>query len=306
MRAAFLGTPSAAVPALAALTTIAEVPLVITRPDAPRGRSGRPAPPAVKVAARDWGIELAQPTDDRELVAALRARALDVAVVVAYGRILTRVVRETTRVGFVNLHFSLLPRWRGAAPVERSILAGDETTGVSLMVLDDGLDTGPILAERRTEIDEVETAGTLTGRLAGLGAGLLVNTLPEFLSGVRLPAQQFDGGATSAPRLTTAEAEILSSDGPDAIVRKVRAYNPRPGAWLSIDGQRLKIWAASESDYSAEPGMLRDFGGTPVLGVESGSVALDLVQAAGKRITPGADWWRGHRAASVKVDPSPS
>ena len=158
MRAAFLGTPSAAVPPLAALLDVADVPVVVTRPDAPKGRSGRPAPPPVKLAAAEWGIEVAQPASSKELLTVLRGHALDLGVVVAYGRILGSEALATTRAGFVNLHFSLLPRWRGAAPVERSILAGDAVTGISLMHLDEGMDTGPIISAVETPIEDDETA----------------------------------------------------------------------------------------------------------------------------------------------------
>ena len=302
MRAAFLGTPSAAVPSLAALTEIADVAAVVTRPDAPRGRSGRPEPPPVKVAAVEWGLDVAQPADSHELAAALDGLALDIAVVVAYGRLLSGKVLAVTRAGFVNVHFSLLPRWRGAAPVARAILAGDAATGVSLMVLDEDLDTGPVVAVAETEIGEEETAGVLTARLAVLGARLLETTLPAYLAGARTPAPQFEAGVTAAPVLTTAGARLNPEEGLEPALRKVRAYNPKPGAWLSIDGVRVKVWAASGFSGDVPRGHLVEEGGVPVVGFADGGAALDRVQAAGKKPASGAAWWRGRRGGATAVD----
>jgi methionyl-tRNA formyltransferase len=154
MRAVFLGSPPEAVPSLEALLEVADVPMVITQPDRPRGRSGTPVPPEVKVAAREHGVEVVQPTDHHELLAALQDAAHDVALLTAYGRLIRPEALGVPAHGFVNVHFSLLPRWRGASPVVRAILAGDDTTGVTLMQMDEGLDTGPTIAVRGTVIDE--------------------------------------------------------------------------------------------------------------------------------------------------------
>lgn len=302
MRAAFFGTPAAAVPALAALADVADVQLVVTRPDAARGRSSRPQRPAVKLAAQEWGFRVAQPQDQSSLPTVLRECDLDIAVVVAYGRMLRGEVLASTRVGFVNLHFSLLPRWRGAAPVERTILSGDQDTGVTLMVLDEGLDTGPVIAVVETAVSPDETGGSLTARLAHLGADLLAGTLPDYLKGNRDPAPQIDAAATHAPRLTTAEARLDPGDDPESTLRKVRALNPRPGAWLSIAGERLKVWAASQVDSTAPQSSIVDADGIPVLGVAGGSVALEEVQPAGKRRVSGAAWLRGRRNLEMVVD----
>lgn len=301
MRAAFLGTPAAAVPSLTALAEIGEIEVVVTMPDAARGRSKRPQPPPVKVAAREFGFAVAQPDDDATLLSALEGRDLDVAVVVAYGRILRPAVLATTRVGFVNVHFSLLPRWRGAAPVERAILAGDDVTGVSLMVLDEGLDTGPVISVAETEVRGEENAGELTARLAHLGADLLTGALPAFMSGKRDPAPQIDAGATYAPRLTTGEARLDPDDDVATTLRKVRAFNPRPGAWLEADGQRVKVWVASEGSVLVPNGRIVADGSVPVLGVDGGAVVLDVVQPAGKTPTDGASWWHGVRAPALEV-----
>ena len=302
MRAAFFGTPAAAVPALAAFADVADVQLIVTRPDAARGRSSRPEPPAVKLAAQEWGFRVAQPQDQSTLPAFLRECDLDIAVVVAYGRILRPEVLASTRVGFVNLHFSLLPRWRGAAPVERTILTGDTDTGVTLMVLDDGIDTGPVIAVAETAVGPDETGGSLTARLAHLGADLLVATLPDYLAGNREPAPQIDAAATHAAPLTTAEARLDPGDDAETILRKVRAFNPRPGAWLSMGGERLKVWVASEIDIVVAQSGIVGADGLPVLGVAGGSIALEVVQAAGKRAVSGTAWLRGRRDPEIVVD----
>ena len=302
MRAVFLGTPAAAVPALAALVQIADVAVVITQPDAPRGRSRRLASPPIKVAAVEWGIEVSQPTDDAQLLSTLRREEIDVGVVVAYGRILSRPTLDTTRFGFVNVHFSLLPRWRGAAPVERAILAGDDLTGVSLMVLEEGLDTGPVIAVTESPIDDDETGGMLTARLSYLGADLLSAALPEYLAGKRQPAAQIGAGASHARWLTTAEAVIDPMAGAQAIVRKVRAFNPRPGAWLRAGDTRLKVLQASGSDEVVQQGSIALLAGEAVLGVPDGSVVLNRVQAEGRTSMSGDSWLRGLRVDEIAVE----
>lgn len=295
MRAGFFGTPSAAVVCLAALVDIADVPLVVTMPDRPKGRRGSPTPPPVKEAALEWGLEVAQPTSSAELGAAVADAELDVGVVVAYGRILHSEVLSATRVGFVNVHFSLLPRWRGAAPVERAILEGDEVTGVCLMVLDEGLDTGPLVSVVETPIADDETGGSLGARLSHLGAGLLADALPGFMIGDLQPAPQIATGATHAPKLTVAEAELDPHRGAGELERAVRAFDPRPGAWLLVEGRRMKVKAASLADDGPELGVIAGRDGAPVLGTVDGGLRLEKVQPAGKRVQTGAEWLNGRR-----------
>ncbi len=299
MRAAFFGTPPAAVPSLAALASIADVPLVVTRPDKARGRSGRGAPSAVKEAAADWGLPIAQPRHVGELA----DLDVDVAVVVAYGQILPAPVLALPRRGFVNVHFSVLPRWRGAAPVARAILAGDATTGVSLMVLDEGMDTGPVLAREETQIGELERAGELTARLAARGASLLADYLAAYVRGDVVPEAQDDEAATLAPKLTTAEARIDRAAPADDVLRRVRAFHPRPGAWLEADGERLKVLAAAPTaDAGLRPGRIEAKGGEAVLTTGVGSVALLIVQPSGKAPMPGAAWMNGRRAEPAELE----
>lgn len=302
MRAAFLGTPASAIPSLTALAGITDVAVVVTTPDARKGRGRRTAVAPVKAAANEFGFEVVQPATGAQLLAALRGRDLDVGVVVAYGRILRPDVLASTRVGFVNVHFSLLPRWRGAAPVERTILAGDELTGVSLMQLDEGLDTGPVISVAETDVGSDESAGELTARLAYLGAELLSGTLMEFLGGRRDPAPQIEAAATLAPMLTTSEARLDPEDDVETTLLKIRAYNPRPGAWLMAGGNRLKVWKGSAGAFGAEGGSIVAIGEGAVLGVAGGSVKLDIVQPEGKGPMDGASWLRGRHADRVAVD----
>ena len=173
---------------------------VVTQPDRPKGRGRHLEAPPVKKAAQEWGLPVHQPRDSTDLLSLFRSDQLDVAVVVAFGRILKPAVLDTTEHGFVNVHFSLLPRWRGAAPVERAILAGDEFTGISLMVLDQGMDTGPVFAAVETPINEHESAGQLTGRLASLGADMLRDHLDVYVHGRLRAARQMKTGATAARR----------------------------------------------------------------------------------------------------------
>lgn len=305
MRAAFLGTPAAAIPSLAALIDVADIAVVITRPDRAKGRSGKPTPPAVKIAAREWGLSVEQPSTREQLESVLQRAEADVAVVVAYGRILTRTALETTPAGFVNVHFSLLPRWRGAAPVERAILAGDSTTGVSLMQIDEGLDTGPVIAAVETPIASDETGGSLSGRLSYLGAMLIDDVMPDLMAGRLEAAPQLGIGATAAGLLTPSEARIDPAWAVDYAERAIRAFNPRPGAWFAMEGKRFRVYEASLSDESVTPGVIAPFNGEAVLGLHGGSLALDVIQPAGKARMSGTAWLNGRRGAGGRIDATP-
>ncbi len=302
MRTAFFGTPPAAVPALAALATVADIRLVVTRRDRPRGRSRRPQASAVKQAAGDWGLPVAQPQRAGDLADRLRDLDLDVAVVVAYGQLLPGAVLAAPRRGFINVHFSLLPRWRGAAPVQRAILAGDEVTGVTLMQLDEGLDTGPVLVSEETPIGPAERAGELTARLAGLGARLLADYLQAFAYGHLVSVSQDDGAATLAAKVQTEEARLGREMAAEEVVRRVRAFHPRPGAWLELEDGRLKVLrAAPAEDTRLRPGWIEASGGAAVLTGGAGSVELLEVQPAGKDPMPGAAWMNGRRGEPAEV-----
>lgn len=305
MRAAFLGTPAAALPSLAAVLDVADVELVITQPDRPRGRGRRPMPPPVKMAAEEWGIPVEQPGDADALRDTIRRSGVDLAVAVAYGRIIPADVLAMVPHGFVNVHFSLLPRWRGAAPVERAILEGDEVTGVSLMVLDEGLDTGAVISVVETPIGDDETGGSLTARLSYLGAMLIDDALPGFLAGRLHPASQINAGVTTAPRLSREEARIDGTWETARAARAVRAFHPRPGTWIALDGEPLKILEVEVGRSAVvEAGRLTAVLGQPALGLSDGVLYLTELQPAGKRPLSGTDWLNGRRGRGGLVDPS--
>ena len=291
----FLGTPSAGIPSLQTVASLTNVQLVVTRPDKPRGRSGRARPSPIKEAAAELGIQVAQPSSREELEEALsEVDSFDVGVVVAFGMILRPAALATGRTGFVNVHFSILPRWRGAAPVERAILAGDTTSGVTLMVIDEGLDTGPVLAVESTPIGPDETAGELTGRLSQLGSGLLAEHLVSYVEGNLIAHPQPSDGITYAARISTEEAVVEASWPAAELLRAVRAYSPRPGARFA--GGRLKVWKASPTDEEALPVGLLEFDGHRLLmGTGDHPIELVEVQPAGGKRMSGAAWARGRQ-----------
>jgi len=295
MRALFLGTPSAAVPTLAALTGVADVVGVVTQPDAPRGRSKHLVAPPVKAAAEEWGIPVHQPEGAADLQSVADSVEFDVGVVVAFGRILRPDLLASSPYGFLNVHFSLLPRWRGAAPVERAIISGDETTGVAIMQLDAGMDTGPVIAVSEVEILADDTAGELTARLSHIGADLLIDSISDYVRGRRQPAPQISGGATMAPRLTTAEARLHGSVPAAEAERMVRGFNPRPGAWMIVDGDRLKVFEARLDESRVPQGTVAFVDSRPLIGFQGGTMELLQVQPAGHRPMTGVEWGNGRR-----------
>ena len=295
MGAVFLGTPAAAVPGLSALADVADVDLVITQPDRPAGRGKRIIQSAVATAATQFGFPTVKPQTKADLLAALGTGSHDFGLVVAYGRILTPEMIATTRLGFLNVHFSLLPRWRGPAPVERAIAAGDERTGVTLMMIDEGLDTGPVLAEIATPIGPTETGGSLTARLAFLGGVLVDDTVPDLLNGRRSPVPQIDAHVTHASMLTKHEALLDPAWSPERAERTIRAFQPRPGAWLSLPEGALKVHAARLGMPGTAEGQIVRDAGRVFAGFTDGSVELLTVQPEGKQPVPADAWMNGRR-----------
>lgn len=295
-RVVFLGTPQAAVPTLEALLESHEVGLVVTQPDRPKGRSGKPTPPPVKESALAASLPVAQPETRAELATALSDHGpFDVGVVVAYGRILRPEVLESPEHGLLNVHFSLLPRWRGAAPVARALLEGDEMTGVTIMRLDEGLDTGPVLTAQAVDIGADENAGDLTARLAALGARLLVDTLPRYLSGEMQPVPQSDEGATYADKIENHDRPISPDDDAESVVARVRALAPDPAATLVIDGEQHKVYEARVAETEVPAGEWRRVGAVPLVGFADGSVELVSLQAPGRKRQSGAQWVNGRQ-----------
>ena len=278
MRLVFAGTPEFAVPSLeAALSSGFDVPAVYTQPDRPAGRGRQLTASPVKQRALRAGIEVRQPTSlrDPEAQQALRELQPDLLVVIAYGLILPQAVLEIPPNGGWNLHASLLPRWRGAAPIQRAIEAGDRETGVCLMQMEAGLDTGPVLLSQRTPILEDDTAGTLHDRLAKLSAEVLADGLKLLRAGIRPQAQpQPEEGVEYARKLDKAEARLDSTSSAIELARKVRAFSPWPVAELDLAGERLRVHAAKAMDAvpgSAEPGTV----------IAAGRDGIDVVCADG-------------------------
>ncbi|MGH8944694.1 MAG: methionyl-tRNA formyltransferase [Acidimicrobiia bacterium] len=301
-RIVFLGTPDAAVPTLDVLADRFQVGLVVTQPDRPRGRSGTPQPPPIRVRAQELGISVVQPERRSEIASAISyAGDFDLGVVVAYGMILDPEVLALPEAGLLNVHFSLLPRWRGAAPVQRALMAGDSMTGVTIIKLDEGLDTGPVLTAQAVDIEPGENAGRLTDRLARLGARLVASVIPRYLAGDIDPVPQSDEGASYAHKVTSDDRSLDISGTPADFAAQVRGLAPDPGATLEIDGEPHKILDARQVDWAPEPGTWAVHDDVPVVSVGDGGVELLELQPPGKTPRPGADWVRGQRCSQGTV-----
>jgi methionyl-tRNA formyltransferase len=207
----------------------------------------------------------------------------------------------TARLGYVNIHFSLLPRWRGAAPVERAIMAGDPMTGVTIILLDEGLDTGPVLNAQAVDIADFVTGGELTSVLAGLGARLVVKTLPDYVSGQVTAIRQVSDGATYARKLAPSDRPVRIDEDRVMTINRIRALAPRPGATLEIDGETFKILEASRVDLAVEPGRWESIAGVPVFGCSDGALEIQHLQPPGRRVVTGASWLRGLRRTAGVV-----
>ena len=275
LKLVYFGTPAAAVPPLEALVAAGhEIALVVTQPDRRRGRGGGLIESPVKIAAGALGLPVAMPEKAREIVDDVRALNADLGVVVAFGQMLPAALLDAISGGLVNVHFSLLPCWRGAAPVERAILAGDVETGVCIMGVELSLDTGPVFAQESVTIDDDETAGELHARLVALGTRLLVATLPKVPTATPVPQS---GEANYASKLTVEEFELDLGRPTSELLLIVRAGNPRPGAWWrGADDARLKVWRAHDED---------------------GRFVPDEVQPAGKARMTYTAWRAGHRGS---------
>lgn len=303
MRVVFAGTPEPAVPSLEALLASRhEVVGVVTRPDAPagRGRTLRPSP--VKEVALREGLPVATPRHPRDddFQQWLRSLTPDVCPVVAYGALVPRPVLDIPVHGWVNLHFSLLPAWRGAAPVQHALLHGDDVTGATTFLLEEGMDTGPVLGTMTEQVRPRDTAGDLLTRLADAGAGLLVATLDALDDGTITPVAQPSEGISMAPKITVDDARIRWHEPAFAVNRRVRACTPAPGAWTMFRGARLKVAEATPVDAEVavdglDAGQLRVTKKQVFVGTGAGVVELGVVQPHGKKAVAAADWARGAR-----------
>jgi methionyl-tRNA formyltransferase len=303
VRLAFAGTPSPAVPALRALLDSPnhEVVAVITRPPAPAGRGRRAQSSPVAEVADAAGIPVLSPDRPRapEFLSQLAELEPDCCPVVAYGALLPRAALDVPRLGWVNLHFSLLPAWRGAAPVQHAILHGDDITGASTFLIEEGLDTGPVYGVCTEAIRPDDTSGSLLERLAESGAQLLLATMDALASGALVAVPQSSDGVSIAPKITTDDARIDWAQPALRIDRQVRACTPAPGAWTLLGGDRLKLGPLRRSGERGLPvGELAVDKKAVRVGTGDGDVVLGLVQPPGKRPMPAADWARGARLES--------
>lgn len=299
MRFVFLGSPEFAVPILQALAARFTLAGVVTQPDRPAGRGRALRPPPVKDTATKLGVPVLQPVNPHspEVLSQIAAWQPEALVVAAYGRILRPVLLGLPPYGCVNVHASLLPRWRGASPIQTAILAGDLETGVSIMRMDPGMDTGPILAQQATAILEADTAGTLSERLSQLGADLLLKTLPGYIAG-RLTPQPQDGSQATVTRLLTKADGALDPHEPAAsLARKVRAYHPWPGTFLTWEARRIGVLQAAAVELAPlPPGEVVATEQGPVVATTLGGLLLASVQPAGARSMSGAEFLRGQPA----------
>jgi methionyl-tRNA formyltransferase len=298
-RTVFMGSPEFALPTLHLLSENYPVVGVITQPDRPSGRGKVLTPPPVKQLALELGLPLIQPERLRHLEAmqVLRDWQPELIVVAAFGQILRQEVLDLPHFGCINVHGSLLPRWRGAAPLQAAILNGDTETGITIMRMDAGVDTGPILSQRSLPIRPDETAASLSSVMAELGARLLLETLPEYLAGSLQLQPQDETLATYAPMLQK-EAGLLDFQLPAIqLERRVRAFNPWPSAYTFYQEQMLKIYRArAVADGGKVPGTRLVFQGVPAVACTEGLLVLDEVQPAGKKLMPGRVFLQGARA----------
>ena len=298
VRIVFMGSPEFAVPALEGVAGQYMLAGVVTQPDRPAGRGGTLKAPAVKHAALRLGIPITQPEKLRnpEAMNQLRAWAPDLIVVAAFGQILRPDVLDLPKFGCINIHGSLLPRGRGAAPIQAAILAGDKETGITIMKMDPGVDTGPMLSQRSIPISPEDTAGRLFEKLAPLGAELLLETLPRYLNGTTQPQPQGVEGVTYAPMLKKEDGRLDFNLSAAALERRVRAFNPWPGSWFEWNGAPLKVLRARVTlEKSPGAGHRLMVEGLPAMGTSEGILILEEIQPAGKKPMRGDAFLAGAR-----------
>ena len=303
MRIVFIGAGDVGLPTLQALLNSEYVVVgVVTQPDKPVGRAQLIEPPPIKKALAGAKMPILQPPriKERQAIEEIRALMPDVIVVAAYGQILPRDVLEIPKIACLNLHASLLPRWRGAAPIQAAIVAGDPETGITVMYMNEGLDTGDIILQNKTNILPIETGGSLHDRLANIAPGTLLAALRLLAEGNAPRIPQDNALATYAPKLKREDGKIDWSESADVIERKIRAFNPWPGAFMTIDGRNLKIFSASIADLSDEPGKILRSDKELVVAAGTNAVSLGEVQLEGKRRMSVAEFLRG-RAVRARV-----
>ena len=297
LKIVFMGSPDFAVPSLRALAENFSVLGVITQPDRPAGRGRKLTPPPVKVLANELGLPVVQPEklhQDPQAMSQLQSWQPDVIAVAAFGQLLKPEVLDLPPYGCINVHGSLLPRWRGATPLNAAILHGDTETGITIMKMDVGLDTGPMIRKRTIPIQVDDTAGTLFREMANLGATLLVETLPPYVRGEIEPVPQNDALATYAPMLKKSDGELDFGRPAEELARKIRAFNPWPGTFFNWSGNSVKVHEAHSIDKTSPGiGMFTHVGEFPAVGTGKGVLVLDQLQPAGKKSMSGEVFLRG-------------
>lgn len=302
MRIVFMGSPEFALPSLKSLSQNFQVVGVVTQPDRPAGRGKVLTPPPVKTLALSLNIPVIQPEKIKEpsAIEQLQVWQPDLIVVTAFGQILRQNVLDIPPMGCINVHASLLPRWRGAAPIQAAILYGDAQTGVTIMIMDAGVDTGDILSQRSEPIKQDDTAGILSERLAHIGAELLIKTLPQYINKSISPQPQPEIGMTYAPMLKKEDAKLDFSLPAIELDRKIRAYNPWPGAFILWRGNPLKLLKShvviSDSSSPLPPGTTLVFDQKPAIQTSDGIVVIDEIQPAGKKAMAGNVFLPGARS----------
>jgi len=302
MRVVFAGTPQVAVTSLEAiLASQHEVVAVVTRPDAVAGRGHRLTPSPVSAAAAERGIPVLTPNkpSDPEFVETLTGLDPDCCPVVAYGALIPQRVLDIPAKGWVNLHFSLLPAWRGAAPVQRSIMGGDDVTGAAVFQLEAGMDTGPVFGVVTEAIGPHDTSGDLLGRLADSGAQLLVAVLDGIEAGRLTAVPQSSDGVSLAPKITVEDARVRWDEPAMAVDRRIRGCTPAPGAWTMLGDLKVKLAPVIITDERLAPGVVRVERNRVLVGTVTTAVELGTVQAAGKKAMRAADWARGLHAGDL-------
>lgn len=293
-----MGSPDFSLPTLRQLAQIYQVVGVVTQPDRASGRGRELKAPPVKLLAQELNIPVIQPQKLREPEAMQQLREWnpDLIVVAAFGQILKKDVLDLPKFGCINVHASLLPRWRGAAPINAAVLAGDEETGVTIMKMDVGLDTGPMLSMKRIRIKPDDTAGSLFDALSTLGADLLIETLPVYMDGKIAPEPQPEEGATYAPMLKKEDGRLDFNQSAIELERRIRAMNPWPGAWFEWNGNLLKVSRGVVNEgRGKEVGSRLIVDGRPAVRCADGILILDEVQPSGKKVMPGKAFLSGAR-----------
>jgi methionyl-tRNA formyltransferase len=304
MRLVFAGTPDVAVPSLGVLAAEGhEIVGVVTRPDAPQGRSRKLTPSPIASAAESQGLRVIRAARlDDAATAEIRDLEPELGVIVAYGGLVREPLLSTPTHGWINLHFSLLPRWRGAAPVQHALIAGDELTGASVFQLVAELDAGDVFAERSYRVPADATAGDILVDLAGLGAELLRDVVAGIESG-RMTAAPQVGEPTFAPKLTLDDGRIRWEESARQVLGRIRGTTPEPGAFTTVNGQRLKVLTARshEAHIALRPGEIAAAGRDILIGTGTDAILIDRVQPAGRQAMAAGDWWRGLRTAELRA-----